>query len=128
MTPRTFKWVLFAALCISPPVLFFLGVAAGLFPVVAIAIIAFSSVSTDLPLTLVGLLHVALFGALFYGAALVASKLTERLSAELRLVAALIVLAVLGWVVLQPWYGWGGYATSRYFPLHVILQKALSAD
>jgi len=128
MTPRVFKWVLFAALCIAPPVLFFLGMAGGFFPVAGIAAISLASISSDLTLTAVGLLHVALFGTFFYGVASGLSKLAGRLSAGLRLAIAIVLLVCLGWVTLQPWYGWGGYATSRYFPLRVILQRALSGQ
>ncbi len=128
MTPRIFKWVIFVSLALSVPVLFFLGMAIGFFPMLGIATISLSSLGNDLFLSIAGLMHLVVYGALFYGVALGASKLASRLSGGLRLALAVLIVSALTWTTFQPWYGWGGDATSRYYPLHFIVRKALSPE
>ncbi|KRA74514.1 hypothetical protein ASD78_13705 [Lysobacter sp. Root667] len=128
MTPRIFKWAIFASLILSVPLLFFLGMAAGFFPMLVIAAISLASLGTDPFLSIIGLVYVVAYGALLYGIALGASKLAGRLSGGLRLVLAIGIVSALAWTTFQPWYGWGGYATSRYYPLPVIVRKALSPE
>ena len=121
-----FKWAIFVSLALSVPLLFFLGMAIGFFPMLGIATISLFSLGNDPFLSVFGVMHVVVYGALFYGVALGASKLTSRLSGGFRLALAVVIVSALTWTTFQPCYGWGGDATSRYYSLHFIVRKALS--
>jgi hypothetical protein len=124
MTRRALKWFVFAMLVMTVPVLFFLFSVAGFFPVVGI--IAICAAGKDLALAAFGIVHVAVYGALFYGIAFAVSKLCGRMSERIRLGLAAIIGIALVWVTFQPWYGWGGDGTSRFYSLYFLLHDAMA--
>lgn len=126
MTQRAFKWFILVMLVATVPVPFFLFMAIGFFPVAGI--IAISVTSKDLLLAIFGLVHVIVVGAVFYGVASAASKLSTRVSPRIRLGIASVICIALIWVTFQPWYGWGGYATSRFHSLYFLLHDLPSGQ
>jgi hypothetical protein len=117
MTQNTLKWFIFAMLVATVPVIFFLFVWVGFLPVAGI--IAMSATGGDFPLAMVGLVHIALFGGVFYGISVLVSRVCADASQRVRLGVAVIIGIALGVVTLQPWYGIGrGFHSLYYLLLH----------
>jgi hypothetical protein len=72
MTQRALKWCIFAMLVLTVPVIFYVFMWIGVLPVAGI--IAMSATAGDFLLAVVGLVHVALFGGMFYGIAVLISR------------------------------------------------------
>jgi hypothetical protein len=118
MTQNALKWFVFAMLVATAPVIFYLFMWVGFLPVAGI--IAISATAGDFLLAIVGLLHVALFGFVFYGLAVSISRACAGASERMRLGVAAIIAILLGVVTLQPWYGTGDGFHSLYY---VILRR-----
>jgi hypothetical protein len=117
MTQRALKWFIFAMLVVTVPVIFFLFMWVGILPVAGI--IAVSATAGNFLLAVVGLVHVALFGGIFYGISVLISRACADASERVRLGVAAIIGIALGVVTLQPWYGRGeGFHSLYYLLLH----------
>ena len=113
MTQRALKWFIFATLVATVPVIFYLFTWSGLLPVAGI--IAMSVTGGDFLLAIMGLVHLALFGGVFYGIAVLVSRACARASERLRLGVAAIIGIALGVVTMQPWYDIGDGSHSLYY-------------
>jgi hypothetical protein len=117
MTQNALKWFIFAMLVATVPVIFYLFMWVGFLPVAGI--IAISATAGDFLLAIVGLLHIALFGGVFYGISVLVSRTCAGASERVRLGVAAIIGIALGVVTLQPWYGSGdGFHSLYYVVLH----------
>ena len=111
------KWIVFGLLAGFLPVLFYLGMAMGLFPLVVILLLPMK----DPRMLLFTIVHVVIYGSLFYVIAVGLARLISKLEVRLRAIALAAVFATITWITLQPLYGWGGYATSTYKNLFELL-------
>jgi hypothetical protein len=117
MTQHALKWCIFAMLVLTVPVIFYVFMWIGVLPVAGI--IAMSATAGDFLLAVVGLVHVALFGGMFYGIAVLISRACAEASGRVRLGVAAIIGIALGVVTLQPWYDVGdGFHSLHYVLLH----------
>jgi hypothetical protein len=117
MTQRALKWFIFAMLVLTVPVIFYVFMWIGVLPVAGI--ITMSVTAGDFLLTVVGLVHVALFGGMFYGIAVLISRALAGASGRVRLGVAAFVGIAVGVVTLQPWYEIGdGFHSLYYLLLH----------
>jgi hypothetical protein len=117
MTQYAFKWCMFAMLVLTVPVIFYVFMWIGFLPVAGI--IAMSATAGDFLLAVVGLVHVALFGGMFYGIAVLISRVFAGASGRVRLGIAAIIGIALGVITLQPWYDIGdGFHSLYYVVLH----------
>jgi hypothetical protein len=94
MTQRALKWFTFAMLVATVPVIFFLFMWVGFLPVAGI--IAISATAGDFLLAIVGLVHVALFGGMFYGISVLISRVSAGVPERVRLGVAVIIGIALG--------------------------------
>ncbi len=118
MTQRALKWFIFAMLVATVPVIFYAFMWVGFLPVAGI--IAISAAAGDLLLAILGLVHVAIFGGVFYGISVLISRACSGASGHVRLGVAAIIGTVLGMVTLQPWYSAGDGFHSLYY---VVLRR-----
>lgn len=117
MTQRALKWFIFAMLAATVPVIFYAFMWVGFLPVAGI--IAISATAGDFLLAILGLVHVAIFGGVFYGISVLVSRACAGASGHVRLSVAAIIGIVLGVVTLQPWYSAGdGFHSLYYVVLH----------
>jgi hypothetical protein len=112
MTQLALKWFIFAALVVTVPVIFYAFMWIGVVPVVGI--IAISATSGDFPLAILGLVHVALFGGVFYGLSALVSRTCASASEHMRFAVAAAIGVALGAVTFQPWYSAGDAFNSLY--------------
>lgn len=103
MGERAIRWVIFGAMVVTFPALYFLFVIAGLLPLVYVAWLTRLDPSLWLP----NVVHLVIWGAIFYGAAWLAAKGLVRTPQWARLAAVALIIGALAWVALQPIYGVG---------------------
>lgn len=103
MGERTMRWLLFGAMVLTVPAVYFLFVVAGLLPLVYVAWLTRLDPSLWLP----NVIHLLIWGAIFYGVAWLAAKGLARAPLAVRIFAVLLLVGGLVWVALQPIYGVG---------------------
>jgi hypothetical protein len=118
MTQPALKWLIFAMLLATAPVIFYAFMWVGFLPVAGI--IAISATAGDFLFATLGLVHVAIFGGVFYGISVLISRACAGAPRRVRLGVAAITGIALGVVTLQPWYGAGDGFHSLYY---VILRR-----
>jgi hypothetical protein len=104
MTPSATKWLLFAIMSCAVPVPYFMFVVAGLLPLVAVL---FMSVKFASGVRLFDILHLVVYGTLFY---LTARYLTHWLFSQpprVRSIGVAVALALAVLISLLPVYGVG---------------------
>jgi hypothetical protein len=114
LTEKSIKWLLFGVLAGVFPVLFFLFMAIGFFPLPVIVALTLKQPK----LLLFSAVHLVIYGGAFYLAAIGGAKGISKLPLAARAVVVTLFLAFAAWLTLQPVYGWGGYATSIYKNLY----------
>jgi hypothetical protein len=100
---RAVRWIIFGAMVVAFPAVYFLFVIAGLLPLAYVAWLAY----LDPGLWIANAIHLVVWGALFYGVAWLAGKGLARLPRWAGYTTLALILAALGWVALQPIYGLG---------------------
>jgi hypothetical protein len=108
MGERALRWLLFGVMTATAPALYFLFVVGGFLP---LAYIAWMTV-LDPSLWIANLIHLAIWGAIFYGVAWLAAKLLARLPQIARVGALAVLCGGLVWTALQPIYGVGHHQTA----------------
>jgi hypothetical protein len=103
MGERAIRWVIFGAMVVAFPALYFLFVIAGLLPLIYVAWLTRLDPSLWLP----NVVHLVIWGAIFYGFAWLTAKGLARLPQWAGLSALALIVAALAWVALQPIYGVG---------------------
>lgn len=103
MGERTMRWLLFGVMVLTVPAVYFLFVVAGFLPVVYVVWLTRLDPSLWLP----NVIHVVIWGAIFYGIAWLAARGLVRLPQWARFSALALVIAGLVWVAMQPIYGVG---------------------
>ena len=103
MGERTIRWALFGVMVATFPAVYFLFVVAGLLPLVYIAWLT----RLDPSLWLANVIHLVIWGTIFYGFAWLTAKGLARLPAWAGLSALALIVAALFGVALQPIYGVG---------------------
>lgn len=103
MGERTMRWVLFSAMVVMFPAVYFLFVIAGLLPLIYVVWLAY----LDPSLWMFNAVHVLVWGAIFYGAAWLTAKGLARLPQWAGLSALALIIGGLIWGALQPIYGVG---------------------
>lgn len=103
MSERAMRWLLFGAMVVTFPAVYFLFVIAGLLPLIYVAWLAW----LDPSLWIANLVHLVLWGAIFYGAAWLVAKGLSRVPPWARWSALALAIGALVWTAAQPIYGVG---------------------
>jgi hypothetical protein len=104
MTPGVTKWLLFAAMFCAVPVPYFMFVAAGLLPLVAVARV---SAKFESGARLFDMLHLVVYGTLFYLAARYLTHWLFSRPPRVRMLGVAVALALAVLISLLPVYGVG---------------------
>ncbi len=104
MTAKRMKWVLFCLMVATVPVLYYMFVIDGYLSLLAIVALSFRGVWG---FVLFNVVHLLIYGALFYWMATVISKRLARLSRTWRLVSFGSISAALVAISFLPVYGVG---------------------
>jgi hypothetical protein len=113
MSQRATKWVLFAAMVCTVPVLYFMFVVAGVLPLVAVIRLNFTGVWG---FKLFNSLHLLVYGPILYLAAKLVARCLFSLSPRGRTAGTAVALALLLLISLLPIYGLGH---SEYGPVNL---------
>lgn len=103
MGERAMRWLLVAVMAATVPALYFLFVVAGFLPLAYVAWMTREDPSLWLP----NLIHILVWGAMFYGVAWLVAKLLSRLPQAARFSMIAAIACGLVWVAFQPIYGVG---------------------
>jgi hypothetical protein len=113
MNQSTTKWVLFAAMVCTMPVLYFMFVVAGVLPLVAVIRLSFTGVWG---FKLLNSLHLLVYGPMLYLAAKFLTRWLFSLSPQRRALGIALALALALLISLLPIYGIGH---SQYTPVNL---------
>ena len=113
MNQCTTKWVLFAAMVCTMPVLYFMFVVAGVLPLVAVIRLSFTGVWG---FKLFNSLHLLVYGPMLYLAAKFLTRWLFSLSPQRRALGIAVALALALLISLLPIYGIGH---SQYAPVNL---------
>lgn len=97
------RWLLFGAMVVAFPAVYFLFVIGGFLPLIYVAWLT----RLDPSLWIANLVHLVLWGAIFYGVAWLAAKGLARMPQWGRFSALAVLIGALVWVAEQPIYGVG---------------------
>ena len=97
------RWVLFGAMVATFPAVYFLFVIGGFLPLIYVAWLT----RLDPSLWIANLVHLVVWGAIFYGVAWLAAKGLVRLPQWAGLSVFMVAIAALVWAAAQPIYGVG---------------------
>jgi hypothetical protein len=104
LTPSATKWLLFAAMSCAVPVPYYMFVIAGLLPLIAVARV---SVNFESGVRLFDMLHLVVYGTLFYLAARYLTRWLFLRSPRVRRIGVAVVFALAALISLLPIYGVG---------------------
>lgn len=113
LTRSATKWLLFAAMFCAVPVPYYMFVVAGLLPLIAIARV---SANFESGVRLVDILHLVVYGTLFYLAARYLTRWLFSRVPRVRIVGIAVALALAVLISLLPVYGVGH---SNYNPVNL---------
>ena len=111
MEPKTIKWILFFAMCVTMPVFYFMFVAAGFLPLLAIFIFELMLSVSNGPgtwfMAVIHLLHILIYLPIFYLIALEVSYRLRKFSPSQRKKRVLLIIGCLLLIAGLPIYGAG---------------------
>lgn len=113
---RALSWILFAAMAVAVPVIYWLVVVGGFVPLLVIAIVTVRNLSLDMLLA-INAAHLLVFGTIFYVMARWISKRLTRLEPRRRNRMAAAIVAAMAILGLAPIYG-AGHASIDWINLY----------
>ncbi len=127
MTYQSIKWIVFTALALTVPAVFFLVMVVMFMPAVFFVagigyvipkLFAAGSVGESMSFIVIMGVHALIYAALYYGLSVAIARALHLIRSQLaRVIAVAAVCLGLGSVTLFPVYGAGGHGPTRWFTL-----------